>query len=250
MNSRESGSVVDEARLLMPWYLTNKLSAKEQQLVNEALELSPELRAEFLQEEKMMRLVKENKNLLELTAPDTTGQRLDKVLSRIEHEQPSPAPRKRAPETSGSGWWSKLFNSGTFGVDWLSPANAVFASLLAVQAAVLGYAQLSGAAVSETNTYESASVEKPAVAGVATNPAKSLFLIAFQDEAKHHEVRDFLSQWSARIISGPDKQDMFSVELDTGGTQDAVAFADLIMQQSVENKVPVAFIGSQYNNAQ
>ncbi|CAA6825290.1 MAG: Unknown protein [uncultured Thiotrichaceae bacterium] len=250
MNSHESGNLVDEARLLMPWYLTNKLSSEEQRLVNEALEQSPELRGEFLQEEKMMRLVKENKRLLELTALDTTEQRLDKMLSRIQHEEQQQTQIAKNTAISkrkekAEGWLGKFFRSGLFGNDWLSPANAVFASLLVCQLGVMGYMQLSSSAP-EGVVYESASVSKVSAGQAGIKKSTVTFLVEFQDDAPHGEVCDFLNTWSARIVSGPDNQNMFSVELSTDSTTDVAALADNIMQQATAGKAPLSFIGPQF----
>lgn len=250
MNSHESGNLIDEARLLMPWYLTNQLSSEEQQLVNEALEQSPELRGEFLQEEKMMRLVKENKSLLELTALDTTEQRLDKVLSRIQHEEQQQTQTTQNTATAkkkgkAEGWLGKFFKSGLLGNDWLSPANAVFASLLVCQLGFMGYTQLSPSAP-EGAVYESASFTKTSAGQAGIKKSTATFLMAFQDDAPYGEVCDFLNTWNARIVSGPDNQNMFSVELSTDSTTDVAALADIIMQQATVNKVPLSFIGSQF----
>jgi hypothetical protein len=57
MSNLESNALLEEARRLLPWYLTEKLSKAEQGLVNQALELYPELQHELIQEEKMIRLV-------------------------------------------------------------------------------------------------------------------------------------------------------------------------------------------------
>ncbi len=55
INSDKPDNLMNEARLLIPWYLTGQLSAEEQELVNKALEQSAELRQELLNEKKMMR---------------------------------------------------------------------------------------------------------------------------------------------------------------------------------------------------
>nr|CAA6799659.1 MAG: Unknown protein [uncultured Thiotrichaceae bacterium] len=244
MNSHESGKLIDEARLLMPWYLTNKLSPEEQKLVNEALEQSFELRAEFLQEEKMMRLVKENKNLLELTALDTTEQRLDKLLSRIQQQAShgTTTPKEKVESTS---WLNKLFRSSLLGVEWLSPANAAFAGLLVCQVGILGYTQLSSSSSEET-IYQPASVEKPSAGQARIGKSKALFLMEFQGDASYGAVCDFLNTWNARVVSGPNNQNMFSVELNTDATTDIAVLADNIMQQAVDNNAPLSFIGPQY----
>ncbi len=235
----------------MPWYLTNNLSPEEQKLVDEALKQSPELRGEFLQEEKMMRLLKENKSLLELTAPDTTEQHLDQVLSRIQGaEQPAiqNAGSSGKKEKSENGL-SRFFKSGLLGIDWLSPANAVFAGLLVCQLGVLGYMHMSPSsekAASERVIYKPASIREaqPGKAGVQQSTA--VFLMEFHSDTSYGEMCDFLNTQNAKIVSGPDSRDMFSVAINTGSTTDLTALADSIMQQAVNNNVPLAFIGPRF----
>lgn len=247
MNSDEPDNLIDEARLLMPWYLTNKLSEQEQALVNKALESSAELRKEFLNEEKMMRLVKENSSLLELSALDTTDQRLANTLLRIEQEEQRQDAGETPPHNnrqSSTTWLDKLFGKPLFDFNWLSPANAVFAGLLAVQIGVLGYFQLSGSSAEPQTLYSSASV-----AQIETNKSdKITFLMEFLDDAQHGEVCDFLNTWNARIVGGPDDMNLFSVEMDANFTNDATTWAETIMQQAAEKKVPVSFVGTQFQN--
>jgi hypothetical protein len=253
MNSHKPDNLIDEARLLMPWYLTNKLSAEEQKLVNKALEASAELRKEFLNEEKMMRLVKENSSLLELNALDTTEQRLANTLARIEHEEQRQGSDKQAapPGTHqvqpAKSWLGRLFSKPLFELNWLSPANAVFAGLLVLQAGVLGYMQISGSPEQET-IYSSASVTGTTDNNNAADPQKAVFLIEFQDQASHGEVRNFLHDRQARIIAGPDNMNMFSVEMSMGETTDTAAMVENIRQLAEDKKVPVSFIGPQYQN--
>ncbi|MEZ5476629.1 MAG: hypothetical protein R3E95_03790 [Thiolinea sp.] len=173
MNHQESNTRVEEARLLLPWYLTNTLSAEEQQRVNQALESSAELREEFLREEQMMRLVRENTSLLELSALDTTEQRLEKMLGRIEREEQQQQAARIAPQTSPvkpppQDWFKRFFGKGLFGLDWLTPANAVFASLLVLQAGLLTYAQLQppGINVLPTSRHRLTHRQPPAVTSI------------------------------------------------------------------------------------
>ena len=125
MSREESKKFIEEARLLLPWYLTNTLSDEEQDLVNKALEASSELRKEFVREEKMMRLVQENTSLLELSALDTTEQRLENTLSRIEREEQQATavaddlPAVQATTKAESSWFSRLFKTKLFDIEWL-----------------------------------------------------------------------------------------------------------------------------------
>ncbi|MEZ5536654.1 MAG: hypothetical protein R3F02_13645 [Thiolinea sp.] len=255
MNSDKSDKLIDEARLLLPWYLTNKLSVEEQELVSKALEQSAELRKEFLKEEQMMRLVKDNSRLLELSALDTTEQRLANTLARIEQDDKwgaeensfNDAVERQRPVPTRVSWWKKLFSTPLFELDWLSPANAVFAGLLVLQVGVLAYMQLT-ASPEPSATYKSASVANPVTDNNATGRQKMLFLVEFQEDAQHVEVCDFLNEWNARIVGGPDSMNLFSVEMSTGSAKDAEAVVDAIRQQAADKKSPVSFIGAQYQD--
>lgn len=253
MNSHEPDNLINEARLLMPWYLTNKLSAEEQDLVNKALEQSEALRKEFLTEEKMMSLVKENSSLLELSALDTTEQRLANTLARIDQEDMRQAvadkvlvsdqQHRNREQSSTSNWLGKLFSTPLLDFSWLSPANAVFAALLVFQVGVLGYMQLTGP---EAQTqYTSASV---APAETVTGQQKMLLLMEFEDDARYGAVCDFLNDWDARIVDGPDGMNMFSVEMSTDTAEDTDKLLEAIRQQAAQAKVPVSFIGPKYQN--
>lgn len=250
MSRQESDNFIEEARLLLPWYLTNTLSDEEQELVNKALEASPELRKEFVREEKMMRLVKENTSLLELSALDTTEQRLENTLARIEREEQQQESKlaekadiiSKEPAKQG-GWFKRLFEHKLFDIEWLTPANAAFASLLAFQVGVLGYYQLAG----DETEYHSVTVEQsPLPANAGEENLKKLFLMEFQTSAQHGEVCDFLNNWNARIVSGPNSHNMFTVEMKTDAHTDAAAFAETIMSQASQADVPVVFIGPQF----
>lgn len=250
MSHQKSDKYIEEARLLLPWYLTNTLSDEEQELVNKALEASPELRKEFVREEKMMRLVKENTSLLELSALDTTEQRLGNTLARIEREEQQQvkmaekaqtAPEKQKAATKSS-WLSSMFERKLFNLEWLSPANAVFASLLAIQAGVLGYYQLNHS----NSVYTSASVEQQT--SVVEKSLKQQFLMEFQSGAQYGDVCDFLNKWDASVVAGPNSRNVFIVEMPVAPHTDAGAFADDIMVKASDDNAPVVFIGPKYQD--
>lgn len=262
MSNLESTELLEEARRLLPWYLTDKLSKAEQRLVNQALEVYPELQLELAQEEKMMRIVRTNTSLLELSALDTTEQRLNKLLARIERADEKPEDTEPVPATTVAqtisestsntqpspnttrpkkSWFEFLWRQPLFKLDWLTPANAVFASLVIAQIAVLAYGQLK-----DTDTkFSVASVE---TISEPTNGKNELsrFLVQFADEAKHEEVCAFLNQWKAHIVSGPNAQSIFTIEIPVASNTDKVALAESIMQQTAQQSSPVLFLGPQF----
>lgn len=267
MSNLESTELLEEARRLLPWYLTDKLSKAEQGLVNQALEQFPDLQHELAQEEKMMRIVRTNTSLLELSALDTTEQRLNKLLARIDRaeekaEEPelvseplSTQPRipavpsnsipQRQPKKS---WLEFLWRKPLFNLEWLTPANAVFASLVVAQVAVLAYGQFK----SESDpSFTVASVDTNKLSLLGTNGKTELgrFLVQFANEAKHEEVCAFLNQWQAHIVSGPNAQSIFTIEMPVDPKVDRVALADSIMKQTAQQSSPVLFLGPQFEDS-
>lgn len=269
MSNLESNELLEEARRLLPWYLTDKLSKAEQGLVNQALESFPELQLELAQEEKMMRVVRTNTSLLELSALDTTEQRLNKLLARIDREEEkleepeliepiysAPAmPAVTATETAKSNtpikakknWLEFLWREPLFNLNWLTPANAVFASLLIAQVALLAY---SASKPDAENKFSVASVESKTPQPVNTdgNTEVSRFLVQFANDAKHQEICDFLNQWHAHIVAGPNAQSIFTIEMPVAPNTDKVALADNIMKQTAQQSSPVLFLGPQFQD--
>ncbi len=254
MNSDKPDNLMNEARLLMPWYLTGQLSAEEQELVNKALEQFTELRQELLNEKKMMRLVKENSSLLELNALDTTEQRLANTLARIDQEamHPTVAGDHNLPEKnhqtgrkSSARWLDKLFSTPLLNFNGLSPANAVLATLLMFQVGVLGYMHISKP--ESQVQYTSASVQSINTA-TEQQKQKTLLFIEFEKDTRYGAICDFLNERGARIVDGPDSMNVFSVEMSTDTPANANKLVETIRQQAAQANVPVAFIGLEFQN--
>lgn len=272
MSNLEPNTLLEEARRLLPWYLTDKLSKAEQGIVNQALELYPELQTELLQEEKMMRVVRTNTSLLELSALDTTEQRLTKLLARIDredekqeelkiheqtlntrHEAPeatqvAPENKASAPNQAKKPWPHFFWRTPLFNLDWLTPANAVFASLLILQAALLAY--WAAAPQLPADNYTVANIEPEAtVASTEDKTEVGRFLVQFSNNAKHGEICDVLNQWHAHVVAGPNAQSIFTIEMPVAPNTDKVALAESIMKQSTtQANSPVLFLGPQFQD--
>ena len=268
MSNLEPNKLLEEAQRLLPWYLTDKLSKAEQGLVNQALELFPELQHELLQEEKMMRVVRTNTSLLELSALDTTEQRLNKLLARIDREDEKleepkllqelaptapvmPAvvakPKANTASQAKKKWFDLFWREPLFNLNWLTPANAVFASLLIAQCALLAY-QVSTPATGNKFTVASVETNTPQPVNTDGKTEVSRFLVQFANEAKHQEICDFLNQWHAHIVAGPNAQSIFTIEMPVAPNTDKVALADNIMKQTAQKSSPVLFLGPQFQD--
>lgn len=241
------GDPVEEARLLLPWYITGKLNESERNLVERMLEIHPELADEYRRELKLVDMIRANNSLLELSAVDTSQQRLEKLMKRIEREEqtdPSASlasPRPLAPKRHWLGeakqWLRNLLPTW----EGLTPVNAVFAVLLLIQAGFLGWfahsvsSQPEGIYVSATVADNSGAV--PVVKGM-------VLLVDFNGNARIQQVREFLLHWNARILDGPNDTGYFKIEMKDVLSSDPQA--STILQQMQQDNAVIAFIGREY----
>ncbi len=249
MSQYPHGDPVEEARLLLPWYITGKLSDPERKLVEHMLAQHPKLKEEYHRELNMVDMIRANTGLLQLSAMDTTHSRLDKLLKRIGREEqakasatpetiPRPPPEPKAAARGIKTWltdWLPTF-------EWLTPGNTAFALLLLVQAGFLGW--FANSMISPTsNVYNVATVADDQA---ATSVAKGLVLLVdFNEEAQVRQVRDFLRQWDARILDGPDDNNLFKIEVKGIQPHDQQQ-SSTVLQQMEQDKTVIAFIGREY----
>ena len=247
MSQQTHKDPIEEARLLLPWYITGKLSEAEKALVEAALKQYPVLQEEYTQELKLVETIRLNADLLKLTAMDTTQQRLDKLLKRIEREEMPVAVesvvqvKSNAAVKPRANLWQTIQQVVA---DWFGsnnmwkPANAVFAGLLAVQVGILAFYYVQPQTVYETVTYEDP----------AANSVKNKNLVVFIDFNKNASVtsvHNFLKQWNARVIDGPDANDLFKVEFKNTQTLSDLDIKQRMAQLEKEKAV-VNFIGREF----
>lgn len=249
MNQYPQGDPVEEARLLLPWYITGKLTEPERRLVEQMLAQHPELHEEYQRELKMVEMIRSNHSLLQLTAVDTTQQRLDKLMKRIgrEEQAKSAPPVSSSPVTATARkaaarqWWQVLADLWPQ-TGWLTPASMVLAGLLLVQGSVMGWLlyqyQGEGGIVNET-VYESADVPLDKVA------PGTILLVSFQEAASISQLQAFLGKWNARIVDGPDDNHMFRIELRQVPPSDQQR-SDLILREMQQDQSLIGFIGREF----
>jgi hypothetical protein len=231
----------EEAHLLLPWYITGKLSEPEKQHVESALASDPDLQADYQREQRMASMIRENASLLELAAVDTTDQRLDKLLKHIEREtgKAQTQPEQRRPAPAKPPLLQRLRE--WFNFPWLPSANVAFASLLAIQIGVAGWFTYLNATKQET-IYTSAAVVEDNAA--ASKPSGMTLLIDFKDDAAARQIREFLLKWNAHIIDGPDANNLFRIEVrDTPATDKR---SELILQKMQQDQSVSNFIGREF----
>lgn len=232
---------LEEARLLMPWYLTGHLSKEDLVFVEQALEEYPELQTELSQEEQIIDLVRDNSKLLELSTLDSTENRFEQLMNRIDREEKAESKEvtlidvaKTKEPTPAFQWLKELFS-----FQWLTPANAVFATLLLFQLGFIGvYLQQADRTPAGETIYTSASVSPEGAISATKNP---LLMVEFKEDAQHGQVCNFLMRHEAEIIEGPNAYNIFTIQVK--GLSDAEA---AIKRMNTEVNSPIVFVGKKF----
>lgn len=245
MNQQLPPDDTEEARLLLPWYITGKLSDLEKQQVETALARDADLQADYDRELQMVGMIRKNASLLELVAVDTTNQRLDKLLKRIERTETATESRNQPvqpsrPQTASKPSFLQRLREW-FDDSWRTPANTVFASLLAIQIGVVGWLIYLNSNSHET-IYTSASVVENDTPALPHNGM--IFLVDFKDDVAVRQIREFLLKWNAHIIGGPDANNLFRIEIHN--IPNADKRSELILQKIQQDQSISNFIGREF----
>ncbi len=248
MSQHSNSDPLEEARLLLPWYITGKLTEPESALVQHMLEQHPILQAEYERELLVVNLIRENHSLLRLTAVDTTSQRLDKLMKRIERDttstlvsaMPEPPPRP-ASKVDKPSWWERLkqlFPSGKR----FAPAYVGFAALLAVQIGLLAWysSAVSNNPFNHTQaTYQVATADN----GTASADSAVKLLVEFDDAASFAQVKNFLERWHLRVIEGPARDNTVFFRLEVIDQNLSNQQLDAMVQQMQQEQGIINFAG-------
>lgn len=243
MKQTPTGNPVEEARLLLPWYITGKLDALERSLVEQMLAHDAGLRAEYQRELKMVEMIRHNHALLDITAVDTTPQRLGKLLQRIEREAHPTAASVTAPTQpatrANSPWWAN-WRDYLPQAPWFTPVSAVLAVLLLAQTAVLMWFinQEQPLAI-----YQTVTTSDPRDTAVPT-PSGTVLMIVFKETAQIQQLNNFLQRWNARILDGPAPGNVYTIEV-----RDIAPDAKnstLLPQQMQQEQSLVMFVGNSH----
>ena len=186
-----------DIELMLPWYVTGTLSAKERAQVDSYVREHPDMARQLdLVREEMDVTITANEEL----NPAHSGA-LERLLTRIDAED---GPQLGTDDRAGrSGWlagWLSAFNS-----PGLKLAAVGAAVVIIAQAAVIGSLSTGG---KQTGQYETAS----GPAEIAIEDGTRL-LLAFTDTATAGQITDFLSEIEATVVSGPRAGGFFEIRL-------------------------------------
>lgn len=134
--NRVSQQKYDQALLLLPWYVTGKLTPEETTLVEEVLKSSPKLTKELEEQKSVSRMINQDPEVLDLAVITTQEQRLNSLLERIDQDQKDNESSTSLVLGKLRGWFSDVF---TFRAsNWGYALGAVFIFLqVAILVAVM-----------------------------------------------------------------------------------------------------------------
>jgi hypothetical protein len=72
-----------------------------------------------------------------------------------------------------------------------------------------------------------------------------VLLVDFNPDSQMRQVRDFLHQWDARILDGPNDLNMFKIEVKGVKPADQQQ-SDAVLQQMGQDQTVIAFIGREF----
>ncbi|MCK5726102.1 MAG: hypothetical protein KAH22_04665 [Thiotrichaceae bacterium] len=129
MNRVENKKNREEASLLLPWYITGKLSLDEVKKVESCLATSTSLRQELASEQKLSTMIRTDPDVLDLMAITTEDQRLAALLGKINKSSQQEISHNVKTRSDFSFYQvlegiGKLFLPPSF--SWASTAIAVF----------------------------------------------------------------------------------------------------------------------------
>lgn len=209
---------VDELVGLLPFYVSNRLSAPERRQINSALANSNELRAEYTEQIAIARAVKQQGEMMMAGAKDPKV-RLENVVAKLDAK--APEPQRPAPEPA------KLRSLLSF----LGPAkwHAAVSLSLAVAVAGMGGTLIAQNEAGRAREAQMAALEKrlsDAEFQLASGPggaaSRGNIMIELRDTAPWANVEDMLSAEGLTIVGGPSDGALTLSSDAKGGALDAL----------------------------
>ncbi len=218
----------ERACLLLPWYVTDKLTLSEKEEIEAILEISPKLRSELTNQQKMAQMVGDDPEVLNIVAIETQEQRLNRLLGRIKRTSNN-EPKQQTSIWTGiwAGFPSQVLKSIDTFIQPLSNnwTRVAFSLFLVVQVAIL-------VVVIDKDT-DSSFVAKDSVKvdggsftadgssarydlageGVFTPADQTVLVFQFTIQASKNEIDRLFQEIGAQIIEHPAGSTNYTVTL-------------------------------------
>lgn len=225
---------LEEAQKLLPWYATGWLAPKERAFVQEMLSKHPELQKELELEYEIIKHVKEDESLLDLSLLESTEKRLSNVLDKLEPHEVF----EHAPIDSVSlidqlmQFVYKLFSGDSTKLQY---AGFAVVSMLSV---ALLYAFISPL-INKQNTFYPATVASFETAG----EDETILLVGLNTDSADPRLKQLLQGVDTKISVVPGKDGMYRIHL---SKKLSAIEIKMLIQQLTANKELVWFAGEAY----
>ncbi len=197
---------IRHASLLLPWYVTHKLSRRDKKTVEDALNISPELQQELKQQKQLARLIREEPDVLDIMAITTQEQRLNSLLERINQQDSA----RKKPYLFISHTLNALKNNlaSLFNFSNMGWPHVTFALLFIVsQIAILTMVYYKVPAETSSGKYE-------LVTDTSYEPSdKTILMLHFTPQAQQKEINQLFAELGVEKIEHPEGSSHYKVTL-------------------------------------
>ncbi len=202
----------EEASLLLPWYITDKLSQTESEKVDAVLKVSLELQSDLVRQLEISEMIKEDPDVLDLTAISSQERRLDSLIERIDNspsvistsdsksllQKLSEKFHLSRPSLSARASSVRMSNTSTSKRPWLANHRwqVVFSLFVVAQVAVLAIVMNKSDNSLMTGTeYELAGVESAYVSS-----DQAILTFQFENHADKEVIEKLFEKIGAEIV--------------------------------------------------
>lgn len=248
-----------ETLKLIPWCATGLLTDDERAYINEQLKQHPALQ-EYIEEElELIKLLSEDKSLLDLSILEPTESRLEKVMESLDQspnetlsaEKPA---EEESPDTSSLNsslndvntantnglfsWLTKFFPGMAGGNNKLYYAR--FASIAVVLGLLVAFIAPLIIKDKMQNTFHPASVQNTESTGQST---KTSLLLGINGDLRNPWLLDFLKKNNAKISKIPGKDGLYRIQFEQKMPANKI---ESLTRQLKDHKELIWFVGEAY----
>ena len=226
VNDKIKRQQYEQASLLLPWYITGKLAQAESEKVDAVLKVSSELRNELVRQLEMSEMIKEDPDVLDLTAISSQDRRLESLIAHINKN-----PTRLANSDSQSflqrlldrflyketGKSSLLHSTSSVGLSkksWLSSHRwqAAFSLFIVSQVAILAIVMNKS-----DNTFSSgAEYELAGADSTYVSSGQPVLTFQFTKQADEEVINKLFNKVDAEIVEHSEGSSNYKVVLKSG----------------------------------
>lgn len=203
--------IPEEAIKLLPWYATGWLSPEERAYVKKILSKSSALQKELNEEHEMIKIIHEDKSLLDASALLPTEQRLESVFAKIDELEKDELQKHRGIlEASKSNSKLKQFIYSFLSGNQSKIQYAAFA-MVSVLAILVVFSLVSPLFVQKNIFYPATVDTQESI----KQKNVTILLVGLSTNPQNPQIKKLLQENHASIIAVPGKEGMYRIILPT-----------------------------------